>query len=59
MTVDALSAQLAESYRLAKGIADSLMEMTGEEMRIVDARRWATFRQLLKAADHELGRAVR
>lgn len=54
-----LPQQLADCHRLAKGIADSMMEMSGGDMEIVDSKRWDLFRTLLRQADHELGRAVR
>jgi len=54
-----LGAQLLELTALADGLSDSAREIMDGAMEIVDDRRWALALSMLRAADHELGRAVR
>lgn len=57
--IASLSDQMRDAYRIAKSIMESMLDLTGDELRVVDAKRWALAMQLLRSADHELGRALR
>ena len=54
-----LGEQLLELMRLADGLSESAREVADGAMEVVDDKRWSLALSMLRAADHEFGRAVR
>lgn len=59
LDVGSLAVQMGEAYRISRGIAETILSIAGDELRVCDVKRWNVAIQMLRASDHELGKAVR
>ena len=51
------SDEIVEAAKLAVGIRETMLDLVEPDM-LYDERRWQLFLNLLRAADHELGKAL-